>query len=92
MHWFAISMCLLGTYLVLLAVPYVLRFRRRRVPVPFGPLTFHGFTAVSAVFVTKLGTVNGPVYSVDCIWFNGLMVLVYLIVWRIARRLAGPFP
>jgi hypothetical protein len=48
---------------------------------------FHGATALIAVFVTKFGTVNGDAYSVDCIWFNSLMVAIYLMFVFSVRKI-----
>ncbi|KKR36716.1 MAG: hypothetical protein UW46_C0007G0022 [Candidatus Yanofskybacteria bacterium GW2011_GWF1_44_227] len=47
---------------------------------------FHGITILQAIVHTRLGRINGPIYSVDCIWFNSLMVLVYLSLGYAAHR------
>ena len=41
----------------------------------------HIVASLVSVVATRFGTVNGSEYSVDCIWFNALVALVYLILW-----------
>lgn len=38
----------------------------------------HGLTMCMAICKTNWGRNNGPVYSIDCIWFNGLLLCVYI--------------
>ncbi len=45
--------------------------------------TFHGSTAIEALFITKAGTRVTRLYSPDCIWFNALMVGVYVLLWLV---------
>lgn len=42
----------------------------------------HAVTAVDAALAILFG-VGGPVYSVHCIWFNGLMAVLH---WRLLER------
>ncbi len=41
--------------------------------------------ALMAVFCTLMWG-NGSVVSKDCIWFNGIMALIYYLIYRIAGR------
>lgn len=51
----------------------------------------HGGETLLAMLVALInmsaGTpVNGEVFSVDCIWFNGIMCLIYFVLWKIGLR------
>jgi hypothetical protein len=85
MHWFILSTGLLvGHVIIQLAVRFL-----RPGDGPFNPtpvLSLHGIVIISAVIKTHFGTVNGPAYSVDCIWFNALMTLIHLLIWRLSLR------
>ena len=48
-----------------------------------GPL----LTSISAAFLTKFGTQNGPVFSVDCIWFNALVSALCYLCFRGVKRI-----
>lgn len=50
---------------------------------------FHMVIAFQAIVITKGGTVNGPVNSVDCIWFNALMSAAYFIFWLLIKKFAA---
>lgn len=41
----------------------------------FGVLSF--VASMKAISITKWGVLNGPMWSVDCIWFNALLGTIY---------------
>jgi hypothetical protein len=86
-HWFVGSMILLGLSLLC----SVLEMDKRPVDLMQSwwhwPVFCHAGTSVTAIFVTHFGQVNGPIYSVDCIWFNALMSLMNYFVFLFAMRL-----
>ncbi|HXV27136.1 MAG TPA: hypothetical protein VD862_03905 [Candidatus Paceibacterota bacterium] len=66
--WLCLSMLLLACVVVDRSLPPdAVHFT---IPMIIG---FHGSTAITAVFATNFGRVNGTMYSRDCIWFNALM-------------------
>lgn len=86
LHWFIMTMMLFGASLLCAAIC----MWRKLYMGPFaiwGSLSFISFsTFMSAIVETKLGMVNGPVWSVDCIWYNGLLTALYLsciVIYRI---------
>ena len=47
------------------------------------------FIALMAINETNFGHDNGPVYSADCIWYNCLQAIIYLIIYfKIKKRTA----
>ena len=49
-----------------------------------GGLHLTGF--IIALIKTKGGAINGPRTSVDCIWYNGVMLFVILIFFLLSFR------
>ena len=47
---------------------------------------FHVSTSLGAVIFTRFGQINGPIYSVDCIWFNLLMAVLYLFMFWVTNK------
>ncbi|MDA2935975.1 hypothetical protein MYX06_02050 [Patescibacteria group bacterium AH-259-L05] len=47
---------------------------------------FHGLASFAAYIITKGGAINGPAWSVDCIWFNALVAGVYIVFCLITAR------
>lgn len=45
-------------------------------------MVYHGSVFVTATFATRFGKINGLTYSVDCIWFNALMVAVHFLAFK----------
>lgn len=45
---------------------------------PIGPLFVHFGIALMAINETKMETINGEIWSKDCIWFNFLMAAIYI--------------
>lgn len=48
----------------------------------------HGSIMLTALEQTRWGRVNGKRFSRDCIWFNGLMAIVYAVITVVAFHLA----
>ena len=42
--------------------------------------------SLRAVFATKFGAVNGSVWSVDCIWYNGMLAGIYFFSAALCLR------
>ncbi len=90
MHWFQLSV---GGFIVS-NVWFLLRCifpREQKIFSFFIPwfclFWWHVVTSVSAIAITKFGTVNGPRYSVDCIWFNALAAGIYFVLFYFIGRL-----
>ena len=47
---------------------------------------YHGFFAVASIVATEGGTINGVTWSVDCIWFNSLMAVMYLGLYLLLQK------
>jgi hypothetical protein len=91
-YWhFKVSTAVLGLTLFLAVLSH---FEKRRGNNSF-PLTgialcwgsMYAFLSMEAYRVTQGGTINGPMWSRDCIWFNGLLAIVYLGIAIINRRI-----
>ena len=56
-----------------------------RIPITYlvkGMVVIHLFPLVTAA-KKKIYREPSEVYSIDCIWFNSLLVIVYVIIWQI---------
>ncbi len=82
---FIMSMTFLLTSLLLLACASRFLFF-----VSCGCVGMHLSTTVTASLATGFGHRNGPVYSVDCMWFNAALAVIhwglFSIGWRWAKR------
>jgi hypothetical protein len=72
-----------GTVLVTLVLIVLTTFFKKPKVFFFGGSFGYLAVAISAVIVTKWGTVNGPTYSVDCIWFNLLICVIYWLLFLV---------
>lgn len=87
MHWFQMSVVVFALSVLSLLVWFFF-FRKSNdfliCPFVMWQLGFaiHVLQPPIALIVTRGGTVNGPIYSVDCIWFNALMACIYFLGWR----------
>lgn len=41
---------------------------------------FFSVNVVAAIFATRFGKINTELYSRDCIWWNGLLAIVLIII------------
>ncbi len=80
------------TSVMLLSVIFaVYRFRKKAYNAP-AVLWFwlacseFGFST-NAVHRTNFGEIDGPIWSSDCIWYNGLLAIVYLALALLASGL-----
>jgi|SRR3989338_1155570 len=92
MAWFITTMSVLAISFALFIV-----FMREKMYL--GPVVVWGLlgslsslTSLGAISKTKWGTINGPVWSADCIWYNGTLAGIYffgatlcLLVWLVSR-------
>jgi hypothetical protein len=81
MHWFVGTM----TVLAISAIYSLVCITRRKTHKPLTYLwvslgTSSVVTSAEAVAMTNFGTVNGPVYSVDCIWYNAVLAVICFAV------------
>lgn len=77
MQWFVMTMIIFGASWVLFGICLVCKCYGAPVII-WGILGIMSLSAsMGAITKTKWGTVNGPVYSVDCIWYNGLLMVIY---------------
>jgi hypothetical protein len=42
----------------------------------------HFAASVVALFVSKLGTDNGPKFSIDCVWYNFVLGAIYYVLYK----------
>ncbi len=78
MGWFIITMTILiSTFIIgAVSIMWAKNYEAPRMMwLAFG--WFSALTSLDAVFETRFGTVNGYVYSVDCIWYNALLAGIY---------------
>lgn len=79
--WFFFSMailaaCLLGMFFIRKEKPYFLWY----------PAAMHLLTSVSAVLVLLVLKRESEAFSLDCVWFNGLMFCVYAAIFLFKKR------
>ncbi len=86
MHWFVMSMGYLVIVLSCVGIRSFLSGSFDKGGLLRWGIVYHLFTSLSAVVITKFGTINGPVYSRDCIWFNALMAALYAVIWYVGTR------
>ena len=99
MHWFQASMVALaisfGWYLIILVISRKQSgFISLHTILWIVILAYHTgvLLYVSIVMVTKLAMnepVNGQTCSIDCIWFNALMIAIYLSLCWITKAIAN---
>ncbi|MBI1957046.1 MAG: hypothetical protein HYS44_01130 [Candidatus Niyogibacteria bacterium] len=77
MLWFIMTMVLLGESTVVSVICV-------RIKLYIGPAILFSFLgilsltiSIAAVGVTEWGTINGPKWSADCIWYNALLAGLY---------------
>lgn len=101
MNWFIFSMICFGIStgwcLITLGIKLIMRLNIKLSSTSLYTtgwalgMTGHFWTSIMAIIFTKFGTENGRIYSVDCIWFNALMGVIYmglcLLVGFIGRKL-----
>lgn len=85
--WFKMSLILFaGGFIAFLINFWKPRSSWHKLP---GSLAFFHLTAsFLAIIHTQGGTINGPVYSVDCIWFNALMGAIHTVLFLVAKKIA----
>lgn len=72
--WFAISMA--GLIVAIFAGKY-------RTDAHVWAVLFHVTVVIEAAIMVWLVRYKGPVYSINCVWFNALMAFIH---WRLLRR------
>jgi hypothetical protein len=92
LNWFLVCMFIFGiTVLAFLIELYLNRKERKSYFVVIGVWQFFGICYVvhscCAILVTNFGKVNGPIYSTDCIWFNGVVAVIYFLAAIISKTL-----
>ncbi len=87
--WFTMSMTVFAAMVGVLILCRILRTGPAETLLVYagGMLCGHTLVALSAVIHTRFGELNGPVYSVDCIWFNTAMALAYAAMHRLGGRI-----
>lgn len=75
--WFIMTMTLFGASLLWSVICLLQRCYEGPVMIWFLLGIVSLATFMSAISQTKFGTINGPVWSVDCIWYNGLLAGIY---------------
>ena len=48
--------------------------------------TIHAGVSIDAFFATKGGSINGDMYSIDCIWFNAFLCFSYITLYRSLKK------
>jgi hypothetical protein len=90
--WFLIVLGVAATLGIVYCVTLLLRGTRalaaRETLATMWSWAGQAFASVSgtAILATKFGTENGPAYSVDCIWFNALVAVVFCTIAYLLRR------
>jgi len=84
--WFQFSMAVFGIGMITFGMVLLGCNSIRSMTRGFFPFMriFHFTASILAVFMTRFGTMNGPIYSVNCIWFNFLMGTIYCTLYWIA--------
>jgi hypothetical protein len=78
-RWFYIS---LSAFVISLILQI---FRKTRFPFVFLSLAFsHCFTSISAFVIVVLMQIKSEAYSINCIWFNTVMVVIYIALYGLA--------
>lgn len=82
LRWFVINTSLLSVTVAILLLNQIFGISLDPVLViitsVFMGLIYMIISVCSAIVVIKLG--NGPIFSVDCIWFNGVISLIYFVI------------
>ena len=76
LEWFVLSI------VIFVVAVYVSVSQHDRISIIIGQSFFCG-TAVMAAIATKVGRQETQIYSRDCIWWNGLLGLILLILDRL---------
>lgn len=74
-------------------IAFVAGILTKRYEIPMFLYCFLGvlslFISIIAVVKTKWGAFNGPIWSIDCFWYNGLLTIIYLggatLCWHLAH-------
>lgn len=77
MYWFRLNIIMLGACIIISAILVFLKVWSLAIPILIAFGTTSALTAITAIIVTRFGKENGPYYSKDCIWFNGLLAGIY---------------
>ncbi|MBU4511845.1 hypothetical protein KKD19_01180 [Patescibacteria group bacterium] len=86
MRWFQTTMIILALCIMVFLFYYLIKGRGLYWTWFFGGST-HAWATFMAIIATKFGAVNGSAYSADCIWFNGLMVGIYIGLYHFTKLL-----
>lgn len=87
MSWFFFTQALFWCAIVFAALQIVLTQSWSFKSLLGGLATWEFIVSLTAIFVTKFGTINGPTYSIDCIWYNALMGTLYICLYFAATML-----
>lgn len=76
--WFYLSMIQL---IVCVSLYFIFKFKLQFLFM----IVYHTVTSIQATIITLFG-IKSSIYSVDCIWFNGIMVVIYVILFSLTYR------
>lgn len=77
LSWFLITMTLFGASVVCSVICLWQRCYSWPIEIWFFLGIMSLGTSLSAITVTHFGVINGPIWSMDCIWYNGLLAGIY---------------
>jgi len=80
LEWFVFTLITFGANICFIAVCWA-SGKRFKAPCAFcgvlGGLSF--FYSILAAIITDFGAASGPVWSGDCIWYNALLAVIYVL-------------
>ena len=101
LHWFFLTLIVFAVVVILLAVFYVIassaemeyqgKWMQFSVELCFAFCFSSLFTTTAAILIAAANflrhmPVNGPVWSLDCIWFNALVAMIYFCLGKFLQR------
>lgn len=80
LEWFILTLVTLGANIYFIAVCWV-SGKRYTMPLAFCAISggFSLFYSILAAIITDFGAVSGPIWSGDCIWYNALLSVIYIL-------------
>ncbi len=95
-RWFILSMILFGFSIIISGFSFIIGVVGRHTALTKPAkiitlallrfMTIYHLSTVFFAFIAVMAKTKGDVYSIDCIWFNGLMGIVYILFLRLAKK------
>lgn len=82
--WFVFSMLI---FFISTATVFISRVNDGRFKLFLVLFLYHCLVSFIAIIITNFGAINSKSVSVDCIWFNGLMAVLYLFLFSLKKFL-----